>query len=315
MEMSAPHHMIMPNTVQAVLAHMPVDTPFMAEVTGVAAFIPENPGPLSLPPEPDAIAARFDAWRGSDITPIVPLLQAVPVQDAVCQMAATLGAVPTKLTFHNQHHVREVVCLAMLLAANADAVTRRDLFIAACIHDFGHDGQGNRRGARHTPMRLERRALDLAHPYLKAAGIDDATWARVTVMVLSTDVSKDGSDAVSPAEWLRRAVKNAPADGCPAALQPLFTDAKLAHACALLEDADLGTSAGLPYDHARRMTALISDETGVLAPTPQTLIGFLDHICHGAFITREAVELYGDNIPGLRARAVEETADTIYSWS
>jgi hypothetical protein len=301
-------------TLSAALAQVPAQAKYRDQVVSNVDLA--MPAIRALPPaSPDALAAQFEAWRVSGITPLEPLLHLTPDESDACLMAACLAAVPSNLKYHNHHHTREVATLAMLLAQDMPLAAQREIFIAACIHDFGHDGQGNRRGARHNAMRLENQSLDFAHPYLSAAGLDEISWQRIVVMVLATDVSKDDASATSPAEWLRRAYKGSNAEGCPPQLAPLFSDKTLAHQAALLEDADLGTSAGLPYDHASRMTALIADETGVLAPTPQTLIGFLDHICHGAFITPEALALFGDNITALRARAVDETAETIYNWS
>lgn len=245
-----------------------------------------------------------------------------PLADPL-RMAIALGGAISGLPFHSHHHVREVACLAVLLglaqhrvAPFADETTAlAELFIAACVHDFAHDGQGNRRHDKHTPMRLERRAIDKSEPYMKAAGIPDASWRRITAMVLATDVSKGSSDGVSPAEWLRAAVAGKSSGGCPDALLPLFADRETATLAALLEDADLGTSAGMPYDHARRMTALIADETKVLSPTPQTLIGFIEHICHDSYITPAANAVFGDNMKTIREMAARENADTIYFWS
>lgn len=306
-----------PRIVTGILGQLdrvPAGTPYLIDMLKLAGMA-HTPKRALPPAQPDQLASLFETWRREDPRPLDLILPLSPDDSDLSMMAALIASLPSHLKFHNHHHTREVITLAMLMSKDLSADARREIFIASCIHDFGHDGQGNRRGARHLQQRLERRALDLAEPFLKAAGISDAAWQRVRVMVLATDVSKDDADAVSPAEWMRRALSGGDATGCPPELLPLFSDASLAHQAAILEDADLGTSAGLPYDHASRMTALIADETGVLAPNPQTLIGFLDHICHGAFLTREALELFGDNITALRARAEDENADRIYNWS
>jgi hypothetical protein len=244
-------------------------------------------------------------------------------------MASVLGGIPMRQAFHSHHHTREVVCMAGILALLhnkqnpfKDPKTRlAEIMIAACIHDFAHDGLGNKRGSGHTPMRLEKQALAKAEPYLKAAGINNHAWTRISAMVLATDISKGDHADQSPAEWLRLAFrKNAfhkSSDGknCPPELKIFFTDHELAIQGALLEDADLGTSAGMPYDFARRMTALIAEETKILSPTPETLIGFIDHICGGAYTTDAARTLFGENIKDLRQKAREENEDTIYYWN
>lgn len=253
----------------------------------------------------------------------VELVQSHPIMKPLL-MAVALGGVSSPLPFHSHHHTREVVCLASIIGVMQNRLTPFDdaptalaeVLIAACIHDFAHDGQGNRRYDKHTPMRLERRSLDQSEMYLKAAGLADASWSRIRVMVLATDVSKDGPSAVSPAEWLRRAyAQHSDTTGCPDDLMPLFKDRVLLKQTGILEDSDLGTSAGMPYEHARRMTALIAEETKVLSPTPQTLIGFIDHICRGTYITTAAQQLFGDNMQVLRRKAEQENADTIYYWS
>lgn len=305
-----------PITVQAALDTLPADTPQLLAVRQAASEMPA-PQSLSLPSGQEELAEQFAMWRQVEEGSLLePLLQVCPDPGSLpCRMAAVLAAVPSPMPYHNHHHTREVVCLAMLLASELSVAHKSELYIAACIHDFAHDGMGNRRGNAHTPMRLERRALEMAAPYLQAAGLSAQSWKNITVMVLATDVSKHDSDAISPAEWMRKAYAGDKPDGCPPELKNLFADADLAHHAALLEDADLGTSGAMPYDFAKRMTALIAEETRVLSPTPQTLIGFIDHICHGAFITPEARALFGDNMASLRREADEETADTIYKWS
>lgn len=300
-----------PSLVDA-LGTIPMDAPYYNEIVKTASRA--VPADRRLPPaQPGAVMAAFDAWRRMDpacaIDLIMPLM---PDHSDACMTAALIASVPSPLSFHNHHHVREVVCLAMLMAQGQPLQFQRELFIAACIHDFGHDGHGNRISGGHVPMRLERQALEYAYPYLRAAGLSDDEWLRIAVMVLATDVSKSQTHGTSPSEWLRRALRGEPSQNCPPDLLPLFDDETLCHQAAILEDADLGTSAALPYEHATRMTALIAAETGTLEPAPKTLINFLQNICHGAFLTREALELFGDNAAVLLARARGEAADTVY---
>jgi len=242
-------------------------------------------------------------------------------------MACVLGSLPMGLPFHNHHHIREVVCLVITLT-HAEHARRPftdypsrllENVIAACIHDFAHDGRGNLRMGKHTPMRLEQQSLDHAEAYLKAAGLSASAWARIVPIVLCTDVSKiNEPDEMSPADWVRKAYRRGAGtipDGCPLVIAPIFTDRELAAQAMLMEEADIGISAGLDYSYARRMTALIADETGVLSPSPETLIGFIDHICHQEFVTDAGTDLFSANLMQIRAKAKQETADTIYNWS
>ena len=214
------------NPLQAVLASLPADTPYLLAVSQAASEIPV-PAPLALPRDRDALAEQFAVWRQIEGNLLEPILQVMPDDTLPCRMAAVLAAVPSPMPFHNHHHTREVVTLAMLLSNELNKAHRSELFIAACIHDFAHDGMGNRRGNTHTPMRLERRALDMAAPYLKAAGLSAQSWKNITTMVLSTDVSKHESDAISPAEWMRRAYAGGHPGDCPEELKNLFADACL----------------------------------------------------------------------------------------
>ncbi len=293
--------------------------------------------PLPTPAWRHDVADHFSALRTSPTTPVKLLAQLVtglnkrmgiktghPLAPALL-MALALGGMPSPLPYHNHNHTREVVALAAILgmaqnamAPFADAQTVLcELLIAACVHDFAHDGEGNRDMGKHLPMRLEAMALNKAAPYLKLAGLPDASWKRITTMVLATDVSKASADFTSPAEWLRRAYAGDDSNiqNCPPEMLPLFADSGLSLQTALLEDADLCTSAGMPYTFARRMTALIAEETRVLTPTPQTLIGFVDHICRGVYVTDAAQKIFDDNIRRLRAEAEQESAETIYMWS
>lgn len=297
--------------VRDALARLPADTPYLEAVRQAAA---ETPVFLPLTPLPDigAIAARMVEWRripGNPLEPLLQILEDLDIASPACLMAAVLAAMPSTQPFHNHHHTREVVFLSALLGLRAGLPpeSASELFIAACIHDFVHDGLGNNRNGRHTPMRLETKALEAAKPFLN---LPDAQWARIVAMVLATDVSK--SNGPSPAQWMRMIYENKPADDCPAALRPLRTDRTLALQAALLEDADIGTSAGMPYDIAKKMTALVAQETGVFDATPQTLLGFLNDVCHGRFITQAAQDMFGHSINDLRREASAEAPGTTY---
>jgi|GEM_PF-3136491 len=321
--------------IEAVLAALRDDKAAPDEDTAVLCGL--LLAPLPTPAWRHEVADHFSALRTSPATPVKLLIQlftglnkamGIKADHALAPallMALALGGVPSPLPYHNHNHTREVVVLAAILgiAQNAMApfadtqTVLCELLIAACVHDFAHDGEGNRDMGKHLPMRLEAMALNKAAPYLKAAGLPDASWKRIATMVLATDVSKSSADFVSPAEWLRRAYAGDDSNiqNCPPEMAPLFTDPVLTLQAALLEDADLCTSAGMPYTFARRMTALIAEETRVLTPTPQTLIGFVDHICRGMYMTDAARRIFDDNIKRLRAEAEQESAETIYMWS
>ncbi|EIC30435.1 MULTISPECIES: hypothetical protein [Methylomicrobium] len=74
------------------------------------------------------------------------------------------------LPYHNRQHVCEVMwcCRYLGLALDLAPQTTIEIILAALFHDYRHDG--NNRSP--IPFRLERHSINLARPYLLAAGLD-----------------------------------------------------------------------------------------------------------------------------------------------
>lgn len=192
--------------------------------------------------------------------------------------------------YHNAHHTLEVVLNAHYLASRNDRVSaciqltareRGILYLAALIHDFEHDGTMN--GAQR--FRLERQSADLALPHLTLAGVDAADREAIRVIVLATDPA-------GPNLYMKSLHSIAFADGTalePAQaydeLAPLAADRRLLRLAALLNDADLLSSAGLSVDYAAKQSAKLGAEGGRRLDSAD-MLRFLSRIVGGSFTTR-----------------------------
>lgn len=284
-----------------------------------------------------AMADTFVAWR-EDIPPTLPCFLAlacdafdidadhplVPAALAAC----VLGETPHLNSYHNTAHFREVMAMAIRLCAThrqVNADSRLDLsaddivllILAAAIHDFGHDGQGNFVDGHHYPSRLELRAVDYAMPFLIAAGMTVDQGERLTAMVLATDVSHSPTHE-SPSAVLRAIyhahMRNLPMPDCDMLLSPLVEDYKTALMALLLGEADIAPSAGLSYDFSVQTTVMVAAESTVLQPSAATLHGFMDHICHGQYLSPAARHLMAENFTAISLRAAHDSEnDALYA--
>jgi hypothetical protein len=117
-------------------------------------------------------------------------------------VACALAEIPNKNLYHNNDHFFEVVSMSLCLSSAHNDLTRSPadrlsidevllLFIAACIHDFAHDGQGNIMDGIHISSRLEKRSLLKSKSYLIDSGLSDDDFAKIKMMVIATDVSRN----------------------------------------------------------------------------------------------------------------------------
>ena len=96
-------------------------------------------------------------------------------------MASVLGELENTQAYHNNNHFRKVLLQIIRLIEVHNRVyggTRKAfdedqvsiLLVAACIHDYGHDGKGNTiKGVFHQ-SRLELLAFEETKPFLNAVG-------------------------------------------------------------------------------------------------------------------------------------------------
>ncbi|GEM_PF-1334644 len=241
--------------------------------------------------------------------------------------AALLAEIPNDKPFHGNAHYRDILCstFRLLTLHRHRASIDKDLYdlppetaalmlVAACVHDYCHDGRGNNIDGVHTPMRLEKNAFDKAEPSLRQFGLPQSELERVRVMILTTDVSFDDMGS-SPSRRLRAAYahhfegKHAP-KLCPV-LVPLAEDKTLSLMAMMLEEADIYTSVGLNYDYARLTTVLVAQETKILTTKASTLHGFIEMICGGLMASPASRLLFNETFQAISRQAAEDVRANI----
>lgn len=239
--------------------------------------------------------------------------------------AAVLGEVKNDLAYHNNMHYRKVLLQTLrMIAAHNDIYNGTSrafapaqcalLIIAACIHDLGHDGLGNTVKGVFEPGRLERRSIDLATPYLKAAGLTDPDMlGMLRVMILSTEVTPlgDPTNAMSQMKaayryhYLGDRSKTHTLNLDPD-VSRLQHDPQLAMMSLVLHEADIATSAGLTYAVTKFETTIYMREIKKEDACPQHVIDFLNQICQRRMLSDAAQRLYAANMARIYALAEDD---------
>ena len=110
--------------------------------------------------------------------------------------AAVFGDVPNDKDYHNNDHFRRVATMGLLLT-DKKSQAQTNVFRAACIHDYGHDGHGN----GDIQCKLEHEAFEETKDILQVAGLGCfAPTDDLRAMLTATDVSGNPS----PQEDARR---------------------------------------------------------------------------------------------------------------
>lgn len=241
-------------------------------------------------------------------------------------VASVLGEIPRNLSYHCNEHFRKVLLQVVrtvfvhnrIYGGTPRALDKRQtalLLIAACIHDFGHDGLGNTVRGVFEPGRLERLSFELARPYLVAAGLDDeADLSALEVMLLATDVSPLG-DPTSPMRQMKVAYRfhflgerRGESLNLSRDLARLEKDAALAQMALILHESDVATSAGLDYSLSQYETSLYRLEIGGCAACPSHILDFLEQVCQRQFLGAAAQKLYSANMARIYALAEQDAA-------
>ncbi len=229
-------------------------------------------------------------------------------------VACALAEIPNKNIYHNNDHFFEVIAMCLCLSSAHNDLTRSSkerlsvddvllLFIAACIHDFAHDGQGNIMDGIHIPSRLEKKSLLKSKPYLIGSGLSDDDFSKIETMVICTDVSRNAQGR-SPAGiardiYLAHQHDNVSIVNIDNFFTSLMVDKKLSLMSILLGEADIAMSSGLDYPFSKEMTKLVAQESSVLQPSANTLKGFMEVICHGGYLSRAAQLTLGQNFQAI----------------
>jgi len=255
---------------------------------------------------PDQFGARmgdiFMGWRKEENISAASLVDICaryfgepkdPVIRKVAAAALQMADERTVNAYHDHHHNREVAALtlAMLIRHKMNMIEPEisaDMawltLSGAAIHDYKHDGTGNRVNGVTSPMRLERLALQSSAPALREAGISWKDWHTICMVVLPTDITPT-ADRPSPCMQLKQvynACNGKRADVCR--VDPMFVsvlcDPVLATCAQIVSDADLGISAGLDYRLAMQNCENLCIETkGAIPWRPAAFKYYLTEIC------------------------------------
>lgn len=284
---------------------------------------------------PEALSDILMQWINSGKTPsllsllgfvaeVMEIDETYPLMD-LASICAILGDTQTRdLAFHNHDHVMHVTLTASVLGFHHNRMHRDSplelsdflaLFSAACIHDLGHDGQGNyAHDGRHMPSRLEIQSVEMAEPFMRTACQDEGVIQRIGMMIVATDVSE--SDGVVSPSNLLKLIMMARITGSALPVVPMYlndfaTDARLGLMALLLAEADVIPSMAMSYDMSRDRTVRIAKESQKLLPNAQTLCGFVDKICDGLLMSEVAKTIFEDSFRAIHQRAKKDQANDV----
>jgi hypothetical protein len=161
--------------------------------------------------------------------------------------------------YHNCQHFCEVLLSALYLSLLAALAPREQaqLLLAALVHDFHHDGRGN----KDAPFRLEKLAIAAARPYLQAAGVTEDERARIAAIVMATEISVGVPFGRQCYRYFFEGGNSPPANAGDLP-KMLAQDARLALQAVLLTEADVLPSVGLTVDYAELTQENLSREWG-----------------------------------------------------
>jgi hypothetical protein len=273
------------------------------------------------------ISKNFTLWRAQGQPHVGQILSllcdhfSVPDNHKLivpAMVACALAEIPNKNLYHNNDHFFEVVSMSLCLSSAHNDLTRSPadrlsidevllLFIAACIHDFAHDGQGNIMDGIHISSRLEKRSLLKSKSYLIDSGLSDDDFAKIKMMVIATDVSRNAQGR-SPAGiardiYLAHEHDNVSIVNIDDFYAPLIANKNLSLMSVLLGEADIAMSSGLDYPFSKEMTKLVAQESSILQPSANTLKGFMEVICHGGYLSRAAQMTLGQSFQAILLEA------------
>lgn len=269
------------------------------------------------------VAETFSRWNEEGGCPSIIALVAHAIghfgldpADPLCRaafVAAVLAEVPNGLQYHGNEHYRKVLFHTIRLAAlhNQLSGDRRQvasfdgrklglILTAACIHDLGHEGGDNLRDGIYTPGAMEQRAIDIARPYLEAAGLDRDTIGEIETCVFCTDITFFAGDN-SPCVRMKKIFRHYFWEGYDedvsmmmmGKLRRFEDNPDLAYIAMLLHEADIGSSAGLSYEQTMKETIAIMEERGVKTAGPKTVLAFLREQLGETLFTEPGKILFG----------------------
>jgi hypothetical protein len=131
---------------------------------------------------------RNEATKPSTIVPLfiekLHLPEEGPLAKAAHQISLRVEQDPDEPSYHNQHHVVEVVLAAFVLGRREHLPFYRlaELLVAAAAHDLGHNGESNK-----FDYEREAYSCQIARPILEQCGLSPDSIQRIEEMILGTD--------------------------------------------------------------------------------------------------------------------------------
>ncbi len=243
---------------------------------------------------------------------------------ALCQrvfVAAALADCPNDNFYHNNLHFKKVVLhTARMIAAhnyifeNGLNSFSKDqialLLVCACIHDLGHNGQGNIIERKYNMAATEIKSFEYALPYLEATHLDADSMKNLRYIIFCTDASPFG-DPISPSQQLRRAYEYhfGDEDGgdleLSSELSVLEENETLCLMAMVIHEADLMNSIGVSYEITVEESIAVSKEIKTEA-TPEGVLLFFEKTCENDLYTDCGRYLGQKNFDLIRSKVLED---------
>lgn len=308
---------LMPDVAARVAADLDDDLEYLRTN---ASFIFEDQ-PLDV--QGKAAGNLVRGWQAGGRTPSLAALCIYAVQNRKMKLspemsrslmaAVLLGEEKSTLAYHNNTHFKKVLLQAIRLG-QADGTLEDDRFsllmIAACVHDYHHDGAGNIVNGIHRQALNETESFNAVAPKLESAGLSEKFLRDLKVMLLTTDVSASVSKRsyASKMKAMHRYHHKKDADHVllPKDLEILQTRPDLVHLCLLLHEADIATSAGMALDITVHEALLVAQEARHASIPPAEILKFMNAVCGGKFLSEAGQRLYGGNMASIMALLEKE---------
>ena len=268
-------------------------------------------------------ATVFSRWEKEGGGPTLPALLVHAIEyfglDAesagvrAAMISGVLAEMPNNLQYHGNEHFRKVLFHAVRLMATHNRLFAKEdparilgseqitvLLCAACIHDLGHEGGDNLRDGVYTPGQMEQRAVDIARPYYDYFGLDRDRIGEIETMVFCTDITFFAGDN-SPCIRMKKIYKHIfwgddsedVSMMMMGKLRRYEDNPRLVLMAMMLHEADVGTSAGLSYEHTVKETINIIEERGLKTAGPRTVLAFLREQLGETMFTEAAKQIFG----------------------
>jgi hypothetical protein len=268
-------------------------------------------------------AAVFSRWEEEGGGPTLPAMLAHAfeyfdldphsVGAKAVMISGIIAEMPNTLQYHGNEHYRKVLFHAIRLLATQNAILRAgnsphvletDQIVTAlagsCIHDLGHHGGDNLLDGVYTPGFMEQEAFNIARPYYEALGLSRDIIGEIETIVFCTDITFFAGDN-SPGLRMKKIYKHYfwgddsedVSMMMMGKLRRYEDNPRLVLMGMILHEADVGTSAGLSYEHTIKETINIIEERGFKTAGPKTVLAFLREQLGETMFTEAGKQIFG----------------------